>query len=447
MTTQEIVAITRIFTDLIKADDILDISEMKFMTRMKEKYKIKVEHMIAAQKTDFANAVNVIKKLSPVTVRELLDDMRELTLTDGSCAPEEAFYVMALNLCLSPKYSDCCELISTNVTNIAIDIKNVIYIETEYDDDYNDFIRDNLRYIKNDFKLVGLEFVYIPQIAQDFTGMDTKYLHEIIEFLAPTLSVDEQDHLFDYLRRITTVEFCDEFLIKRIGLEALYDSEPSLVFPICRNNERTVYMHVTLGHDVKQDLLRFIDLYKSLTRNNASLIYNNKEDKERFAYYGFHRSLFELIAFPGEDIESRIIIDLYRRKVTFADLGEQLDLSVKQLALYILIVQQSICTKAHGLIDDAPKSKLENIERVFRHIYGMMSSSDNDTGYTAGINPALARIRKSIKSVRYLDNVRAYLPEHADGCIRVKIKPSKVYVVDRDGNLKPMIDSREWLNM
>jgi hypothetical protein len=62
MTTQEIVAITRIFTDLIKADDILDISEMKFMTRMKEKYKIKVEHMIAAQKNGLCQCGKCHKK-------------------------------------------------------------------------------------------------------------------------------------------------------------------------------------------------------------------------------------------------------------------------------------------------------------------------------------------------------------------------------------------------
>ena len=446
MTNSQKTALTRIIVDLIKADNILDITEMDFFCKMEEKYKISEDHLVASQKIDFGTAVHVLQELSTPELYTIEKDLEELTCVDGDCAPEEAFLVMALQFCLDPERKKYSKLITTNVTNIFIEQRNIIYTETSYDEDINELLsnRNTLRYIMDDFSVIGLNFVYIPKISKDFNTMNDRYLHNVVRLLAPSLSTENQDKVFNSLRNITTKEFCEEFLIKKMDLDQIYDSEPSILLQVCKSDESISYLHIALSEDIMDDLRKLVDMYKRLTRHNVH-IKTFREDNERFLYHGFHRSLFDLFAFPGKDIESSILIDLYKRKLTFIDLGESLQLSTKQLALYVFIIHQSVCTTANELtIEPKTEIKRKANQRVFSKIYGLMSDSTiND--YKVGLTPALSRIKRAVSEIRFLDNVKAYIPERIDGALRVKIPPTKVFVVE-NGEPIPMIESDFWKN-
>lgn len=447
MNNIEKTALTRIFVDLIKADNILDISEMDFLREMMRKYNIDTNYYIKAQKIDFGLAVNSLKNLPKKIIVNIINDVKRLALSDDYCAPEEAYLLMALSFCLNPDFNSYCKLISTPTTNISIEKGDIIYTETLYDKDVNSLIKNNLRYIVDDFKLAGLDFVYIPRIAEDFKNMKNDYLHSVIEFLAPTLSDEEQTKIFDTLRTISTKDFCDEFLIKKIGLDPIFDSDPSILLQVCNSNDRIVYLHIALGDDILKDLRDFVDLYKSLTKFNTPAKSIYKDSCERFFYFGFHRALFDILAFPGKDIESRILIDVYKKKISFMDIGESLNLHTKQMALYTLIIQQSICTRCHELqVKTTSEKRQQDIKTSFSKIYGMLSCSA-DSDYKAGLTPALSHIKKAIMDIRFLDNAKAYIPENIDGAIKVKIKPSKVYILDKEMHIIPILESKEWTEL
>ena len=447
MTSTEKTAITRIVVDLIKADSIIDISEMDFFAKIEEKYRISTENIIAAQKMDFGEAVNTLKELPKNEILDIIEYFKSLTMVDGECAPEEAFLILALHFCLNPNTKTNAQLISTKVTNISIEQKNIIYTETEYDEEINEIFSDKnrLRYIINDFNVAGLNFVYIPQVTEDFKTMDDDYLNNVIRFLAPSLNEEESNNVFNTLRSIKTKEFCDNFLINKMGLEKLYDTDPSILFQVCRSDNNIVYLQIPLSEDVQEDLIEFVDFYKTVTKYSAK-VHRHIANSQRFVYHGFHRSLFDILAFPGNNVESRILIDLNKRQLTFIDLNKVLPLHIKQLAVYIFIIQQSICSRAHELsLEPSSEAKKKANQKAFERIYGSMSDSDV-SDYAEGITPILSHIKKAIKEIEYLDNVKAYLPERVDGTLKVKIQPSKVLVVE-DGKSIPMTESKFWTSL
>ena len=442
MTSNQKIALARVMTDLIKADDIIDMSEMEFLFKMRERYKIDTEHMIAAQKTDFGAAVNILKELTEPELKELLIHLQGLMVSDGYCAPEEAMLILALDYCLNPKHKHYCKLISTSITNISIDQKNIVYTETKYDEETNEQLKKSWRSLKNDFGMAGLRFVYMPKITKDFNEMNPEYLLQTIDFLAPSLSKEKREEIFKELRSITTKDFCDDFLVKKMGLDPIFDSDPSILFQVCRSNDKIVYMHLALGLDVVKELCNFIDNYKELTMSVVLPIEHRKENR-RFIYRGFHKALFDLLAFPGQKIESRLLINPLQRNIYFMDLGESLSLPTGQLALYMFIIQQSIFAPSHELpIDAVTVNRKKSLEKTFQHIYGMMSDSAS-SDYTKSLTPNLSHIKRAIKNISLLDNSDMYIPERKDGVLRIKLKPSKVLVVENGENIL-MSESEMW---
>lgn len=449
MTSQERIAIARIITDLIKADDILDLSEMKLFREIREKYRIGESHLVAAQKIDFGTAVDILKQLEQSEMAAFFNDMKSITIADGYCCPEEAFLILALRYCLG---EECvCKLITTDVTDICIEKGNVVYIESAFDDEANAFISDNYRSLTNDFRLAGLEFVYIPHIAKDFSSMNDEYLQDIVSFLAPMLSEDSRKKVFETLRTITTKDFCDDFLVKKMGLNDIFDTEPSLLLQVSRTDSKIVYLQIFFNDDIRKEIESFVDGFRELTsqmpQSNYALRISNYALSNRFIYHGFHKSLFDILAFPGQKVESRILIDLLKRRIVFLDLGEEISLPPMQLAQYVFIIHQTLCSRTHELpARPASEKRMEILNKMFNRIYGLMDGNA-DTDYNRGLAPNLSHIKNAISSLERLDNMEAYLPEKTeDKTFRVRIKPTNVFVME-NGQQILMTDSEKWINL
>jgi len=72
------------------------------------------------------------------------------------------------------------------------------------------------------------------------------------------------------------------------------------------------------------------------------------------------------------------------------------------------------------------------------------NNATND--YTKSLTPNLSHLKKSIKSVELHDNVDMYIPERKDGILRVKLSPSKVFVME-NGEIIEMNKSELWKTM
>ena len=96
MKKTERIALARIFTDLIKADSVIDAHEMEWFAAIKERYNITKEEEAEASKQTFAGAVSTLATADKKDRDMFLNDFDDLALSDGFGAKQEALLMIAL---------------------------------------------------------------------------------------------------------------------------------------------------------------------------------------------------------------------------------------------------------------------------------------------------------------------------------------------------------------
>ena len=95
MKKEEKIAICRIFTDLIKADGIIDSGEMRQYAMLRDRYGLCKEEEIAAANITFADAVNTLSDSEKGLRMDFFGDCADMTISDGFCARSEALFLIA----------------------------------------------------------------------------------------------------------------------------------------------------------------------------------------------------------------------------------------------------------------------------------------------------------------------------------------------------------------
>lgn len=187
MRQTERASIIRILSDLIKADAIIDTREIEFLDCIKNKYSIKKEDEILGASYTLSDALSVLIDSSDTLKQELVEDLVNASLSDNFCAREEALLLIAIRMCLAST-GQSAKIISMNTSNIFIVPTQILYVESEFDNDINWEINESYREIKNEMRLAGFDFVYIPKIANHYRSITTSELLRITEFLYPKAS-------------------------------------------------------------------------------------------------------------------------------------------------------------------------------------------------------------------------------------------------------------------
>ena len=68
----------------------------------------------------------------------------------------------------------------------------VLYIENEDNTATDAYISSHYRTISNEFRLAGFDFVYIPQIVEDYKQIRGEYLQKVITYMIPSLIKDNK---------------------------------------------------------------------------------------------------------------------------------------------------------------------------------------------------------------------------------------------------------------
>lgn len=100
MTKEQRTAIARIISDMIKADNIIEESEIRDMKKLMSEYSISHQEMSDARKIRFSDAVNSLKELSMKERKVFFDNIYDIALSDNICVPREALLLIALQYCL-----------------------------------------------------------------------------------------------------------------------------------------------------------------------------------------------------------------------------------------------------------------------------------------------------------------------------------------------------------
>lgn len=202
MTQKEKAAIMRITSDLIKADSTIDLRELETLDDLRHKYSINQSDEVAATEMTLADAAIVLKKANQSLIADLMGDFSKLSMSDMRMSREEAILGLALRTAIASEDINA-NILSTNAKEeFNVDFSQVLYVEGEYYSVTNQEVLDNFRQISNEFKLIGLNFVYLPKVGEHYHNLPPSQLSTLISFLYPPTSGSHMDNV---IRQVTTI--------------------------------------------------------------------------------------------------------------------------------------------------------------------------------------------------------------------------------------------------
>ncbi len=439
------IAFARIITDLIEADFVVEADEMQFFEKIisKDGFAISETMLVEAKKMDFAKALYILKSLDDKNRDMVIDTMKQLSMSDGVCVPLEAILIFATEQVL--KYDAKMHSIPNNGVNI--DNLKVIYVENE-ESDISRQLEDGLFTITSELKLAGFDLVYIPQLVKDFRMMERDYLEKVVKYMIPSISQEKINSVCDDLRELTTSRFCRDILYKRLGLN-LIDSKPSVLIKIndsdivARYDTEEVdrikfsnFLQIELNDDVMNGIHNIIRKYSSMI--SCSVFVESKPRTAKFIYSGFHRALFDLIAYERALKEYRLVFDMscHKALVYFESLDEdkerkKLKLNPQETALYLMIVKKSFSGSGLDWREHIPRKEKENILSEYNEIYAYIGKANVVSEYKD--RTQVHHIKNRVRAIQSVANIDLFIPEYVkDGnasFYRIKAKQDYVHII------------------
>ena len=436
------IAFARVITDLIEADFVVEANEMQFFENIisKNGFAISDAMLVEAKRMDFAKALTILKATDIEQRRLVVDTLKQLAMSDGVCVPLEAILIFAVEQVLM----NDAAVHSIPQSGINIDNLKVIYIENE-PSDIGRQIEEMLPSIVSELKLAGFDFVYIPRLIKDFGRMEYDYLHKVVKYMIPSINEQRAEMICDNLRGLTTARFCRDLLYKRLGMNII-ESKPSLLIKINDSDivdrydsedvERIRYsnfLQIELRGEILESIHSLTESYHSMI--SCSITVESKPRTPKFIYTGFHRSLFDLIAFGREMKEYRLVLDIseHRANLYFEAMDEtkeqlQLKLNPQESALYYMIVKHSLTGEGLDWREHMPAKDKEAILNDYNRVYRYIGKSNSVSEYKD--RTQVHHIKNRIRALRNIANAEMFIPEHCkvSGESHYRVKATSDYV-------------------
>lgn len=457
MKQTERASIIRILSDLIKADAIIDTREIEFLYSIKLKYSIKKEDEILGASYTLSDALSVLSNSSDSLKQDLLQDLIETSLSDNFCAREEALLMIATKMCLSTT-EHSAQIISMNTSNIYIEPTQILYVESEFDNDINWELNESYREIKAEMRLAGFDFVYLPKIAEHYRSISTSELLRITEFLYPKASHERLQTVTKQLQNLSTSEFCKDQLSGKLGVREFASIAPSLMIKIGDSlvNDKKIanFLIVELDKNILKTVRNIVDqfsqYYHTLSLNRL------KEEKGRFIYTGFYKQIFDLYMLR-KGVKSSVVIDVYRGQIRFPEADVQIEkLHRREKALYALFLLESASGGINFVKPETPrqfmkyKKRMDAVQTKYQLIYkkfGGEPENAPDISVSEIRLPMLALIKKQLKPFEeVLFHVDDYMVQrNMFGNYCVNIHPSLCCCCGLNSNeISTLSESIEW---
>ncbi|MGL5980125.1 MAG: hypothetical protein ACRCZY_04460 [Phocaeicola sp.] len=457
MTKHERIAIARIFFDLIKADLIIDSAEMKFYNDIKLKYGISRLEEAKAINLALGDAILLLSSL-PINVKELLlSDFMEMTMSDGFCSRREALIILALKLCLSNINNLNASVITTADDEFFSDSGQVLYIESEYNENINSQISTYHRYIQKEMKLCGFNFVYIPDIVSTYKKTPRLLLIQVFSFLMPALNEVGIVSLIDKLLNLRSQDFLVSLLCDKLGVRGLRKTDPAILLSIGKTFVGDKYyaslLKIEIGEQELLPLLQTVlDYFMDIQNSEITLSASIENTHTKFLYHGFYKQLVDLYSLK-RNVRSRIVIIPSQESFYFPDIDQcLLGLHRKEKALYALFLFESIngginfnLPKSAKLLS-AYKKRIDTIQRKYAKIYEFFGGDGSKAPLLEvpeTRRPMLSRIKKSLLFFgEHLHDWSNYLIERdANGFYSIHLEQELLFVKTTTGETQQLSSS------
>lgn len=378
MTKEQRTAMARIISDMIKADNIIEESEIKDMKQLMSKYSISRQNMNEARKIRFSDAVTILQALSITEREKFFESIYKLSLSDNLCVPREVLYLIALKYCLV-KYDDIDThgdripkpyLISCPTGESTISDQYMVYLEGKYSEQHNTEIVRDFKLLVTQCRLNGFNFVYIPKLVEEFKGMDSRYVKDVISYMAPHLDDNVVSDVYNRLCDMTTTEFFHNVLYENLQVKAIYDAKPSIlinignsVVPYCSSEGPVQYYTEFLCIPIPTTTLSIIEEVLTFYQNKVSIkTVTINDNKGQFKYFGFYKALFDFLIAPPPVAPDLIFLGQnitdgkYYVSYKFYDGRERkMQLMPKRYELYFQIATRTHNSRTKGL----PAAKID----------------------------------------------------------------------------------------
>lgn len=425
MTKEQRTAIARIISDMIKADNIIEENEIRDMKRLMSNYSITHQEMSEARMIRFSDAVNTLKDLSIKERKAFFNYIYSIALSDKICVPREVLLLIALQYCLievdkksersTPLHKPY--LISCPTHEASFNDQYMVYLESSYDEDRNEELKQYFRLLVTLTRLCGFNFIYIPKMVEEFREMNEQYVKDVISYMAPNLEDTFIQQVYARLCDMTTVDFFRNVLYERLQVKALHNTPPSLlinigtsVVPYCSAGGSIQYYTEFLCIPISSSILALVDdilgYYQSLVSIRQSITIS--DSKGQFKYFGFYKALFDFLIAPppvspdlvflGQDMTT----GRYQVSFKFDDAHEKkIYLTPQQYDIYFQVAYRTYKTRLKGL----------------------------SISYCNNIKPSIAKIKSKISSeIPDLTYSNQYKPEREGNAYILRLDKSKVFV-------------------
>ena len=458
MKQSEKASIFRIVTDLIKADSIIDTREIAKLDSIRERFAIKKEDEILGFSYTFANAIRVLLE-SPKSLQcELAAIFNELAMSDNFCAREEALLLLTLRLCMSLDIKLECKAVSIETSSVNIDPTQILYVESDFDNDVNWEINEKFREIVAEVRLAGFDLVYLPKIAEHYRAISNTDFLKIAGFLYPNVSYERLETVVQHMHNLSTSEFCKDQLAGKLGVREFSVVNPSLMIKIgdslVGNKNIANFLLVELDKDVISSIRYILDLFSEYY--HTSRLNYLREEKGRYIFTGFYKQIFD-IYMVRKGIKSPVVIDVYRGSIRFSEADLKIEkLHRREKALYALFMLESASGGVNFSKPTTPNElarytrRMTAVQEKYRLIYKKFGGEPQkapDISKSEIRLPMIALIRKQLKALGdVLFHVDDYMIQrNMFGNYCINISPSLCCYCGVNANdIYKLSDSEEW---
>lgn len=440
----------RIISDLIKADSVIDRRELNIFEKIKHDFHISGDNLKDANFISFADAVDNLQSLSREQKEQVISTAQEITIADGMCNKDEALLMLALEYCLERKSR--ASMIQVLHPGLKMENSQVMYLENDFDANVNSLIKENYHKIENSMRLAGLSFIYIPRITEVYNETPEGLLKDVIKFLSPDYVDEEFDKIVNKLKKMSTSEFCEEELCKKLHIDDANFQKPSLLIKVSKtitaDNTYDNFLRIELKKNFVDEIVQLNYRLTSMLNAEYSIVRNIFHTQDRFVYDGIYKEVLDLCLLREAE-RSTILIDPYHQKIRFPEINSELEVPRAARALYVLLLMES----ARGGIDfsnpmDWSEDYRKKIREKYKHIYKNFGGNIDeapDIELSSIRNPRVSNIRSAIFNLEdQLMNTDDYQVHLRHGKCRIYIDPSLINVISQDGNKIPWNQSKEW---
>ena len=412
-------ALAKILSDLIQSDGIVNQGEMDCLTQVFKTLGITSSCTKKSATLSLSKALFMLKNIEKVEKMAILRILQQLSLADDSLDTNESLLITAILLSINIELEETkgIEAHLVSIPNLEFDTQNaVLYIEPAFDKDINRKIEDEYNAISGLLQEKQREFFYLPKVIQDMERKSNT-LCDTLNYLEPTLSEEQIDHINENLGQMTTAYFSKEIFLNYLKTNDFTLDSPCFFFKISNlmPSRFQNFLILKINGDPLETIKRFYMLnsnisnleiqgltakeMRAVSRLNLKGAHNTTDEVH---YTGFHKIVIDtLLKYNSNEGISRLFV-ASNGNIYLTDRNNiEVKMNSLSKALYILFLLHE-----EGILLNYVVDHKKQLYKIYRQLstYGddekLHTAVNNLIDYTGTtLNANISRIKKAFKEI------------------------------------------------